>query len=74
MPCLQMKRHLVPSILTLIVLSAAGCSNRGLYDSIQASNRTECGKLPQGEFEECMARNEKSYDEYEREVGESEEP
>jgi hypothetical protein len=53
--------------LILIPLVIAGCSSRGAYEGIQASNRFECTKLPQSQYDECMKNASKPYDEYERE-------
>ena len=45
----------------------AGCSNRGVYEGIQVSNRNECFKLPPSpQYDECMENANISYDEYER--------
>lgn len=52
-------------VLSLILIT--GCSSRGAYEGIQASNRVECSKLPHSQYEECMKAANKSYDEYERE-------
>ena len=55
----------IPLFLALLVL--LGCSNRGAYEGIRASSRFECSKLPPSQYDECMERAGKSYDEYERE-------
>lgn len=54
-------------LLILIIFIATGCTNRGAYEGIQASNRFECSKLPASQYDECMKNANKSYDEYERE-------
>lgn len=56
---------IIPLFLVLLVL--VGCSNRGVYEGIQTSNRNECSKLPPSQYDECMENANKSYDEYERE-------
>ena len=55
--------------LTVLVLflAIAGCSSRGAYEGIQVSNRNECARLPLSEYDECMEKANKPYDEYERE-------
>ncbi len=53
--------------LFLALLVLVGCSNRGIYGGIQASNRNECSKLPPSQYDECMENTNRSYDEYERE-------
>lgn len=53
--------------LFLVLLTLVGCSNRGIYEGIQAGNRNECLKLPPSQYRECMEKANKTYDEYERE-------
>ncbi|MGI9296131.1 MAG: hypothetical protein ACR2PS_19275 [Pseudomonadales bacterium] len=60
-----MKRSIV--LITLLGVSMAACSNRAVYENIQAHNRLECQKLPLSQQEECLQQADKSYDEYERE-------
>lgn len=55
----------IPLFLMFFLL--AGCSNRGVYEGVQASKRIECSKYPLSEYDECMENANKSYDEYERE-------
>lgn len=50
-----------------IALSLTACSARSTYNSIQISNQNECRRMVGSAYEECMARNSKSYEEYERE-------
>ena len=57
--------------LFLVLLVLAGCSNRGVYEGIQTSNRIECSKLPPSQYDECMENANKSYNEYEMERKES---
>lgn len=54
-------------LIMAAILSIAGCSNKAVYDNIQINNRTECNKAPPAQYEECMERANKSYEEYERE-------
>ena len=54
-------------LIFLIFLIIAGCSSRVAYEGIQASNRSECSKLPPSQYDKCMNNANKSYDEYERE-------
>lgn len=58
-------------LLLLSVSTVLGCSYRGSYDSIQASNRMQCRKLPPSQYDECMERFSTSYDDYERQRQES---
>ncbi len=54
-------------IFFILLFAFIGCSNRGAYEGIQASNRFECSKLPPSQYEDCMEQANKSYDEYEQE-------
>lgn len=55
----------IPLLLVLLILT--GCSNRSIYENIQANNRMECSKLPPSQYDECVENANKSFDEYERE-------
>ena len=54
-------------LMACFIFSVAGCSNKAVYDNIQHNNRQECNTVPPAQYEECMARSNKSYDEHERE-------
>lgn len=54
------------TLVVLFFFTVLGCSNRGAYESIQASNRFECSKLPPSQYDECMKKANQSYEEYER--------
>lgn len=51
----------------IVILILASCSNKGIYEGIQTSKRNECSKVPPSQYDECMEKANKSYDEYERE-------
>jgi len=53
--------------LLILAFFLAGCSNRAVYENIQINNRNVCFKVPQSQYEECIERANKSYEEYERE-------
>jgi hypothetical protein len=48
------------------VFLLAGCTNQQIYTAIQENRRQECGKLPLGQYEQCMRDYDTSYEEYER--------
>lgn len=56
---------------TVFMMSAflmiCACSNRGIYESLQASRRYECTKLPPIQYQQCMKDANKSFDQYELE-------
>ena len=61
-----MKSYLaLPMILMTLLISA--CSNKAIYDGLQYSNRNDCTKLPQTQYEECLQRADMSFHEYEME-------
>ena len=43
------------------------CSNQQIYRAVQDNQRLECSKLPQTQFEQCMAELEWDYEDYIRE-------
>ena len=51
----------------LVALVLAGCTNRGVYEGIQESNRNKCFKIPLSQYDKCIENANKSFDEYERE-------
>ena len=52
-------------IITAILLAA--CSQKAVYDNIQLNNRTQCDRAPLSEYDDCMARTNKPYEDYDRE-------
>lgn len=55
--------------MTLIVLFTASCSNRGVYEGIQVSNRSSCYNLPANQRQQCLEELRAiDYDEYQREL------
>lgn len=80
MPVFRYRQHLARSVmdklpLLFVLLAFAACSSKGAYDSIQLNNRIECSKLPPSQYDECIERASKPYEEYERERDEvSEDP
>ncbi len=53
--------------MSLMVLTVFGCSNRAIYENAQINQRDRCLKLPPGQYDECMEKVNKSYDDYEKE-------
>jgi hypothetical protein len=51
----------------MVALLLTGCSNKAVYDSIQFNNRNECNKVPPSQYEECIERASRPYEEYESE-------
>jgi len=47
-----------------------GCSSKAIYENIQINNRNACTKEPPSQYEKCIERANKSYEEYERELKE----
>lgn len=53
--------------IALFISLSFGCSNQATYEALQQSQRNECAKLPQGQYEDCMREVNVPYDDYERE-------
>ncbi|MBW0147161.1 hypothetical protein [Marinobacter arenosus] len=63
-----------PKILSaLLVLAAAGCSNKAVYDNLRLHQRQECLNAPPPTQAECIERTEQSFEDYERARKEAEE-
>lgn len=53
--------------LCLLMVLAAGCSSKQLYNAAQENRLQKCGELHGAQREECEALYQKDYDTYERE-------
>ena len=57
-------------IVGIMVLMGLSCcssfSTQQAYSIIQENQRLQCQKLPAAEYEDCIKRNDRSYDEYQR--------
>ena len=54
-------------LLLSMVIVLAGCTSKGFYEANQVGNRYDCFELPPSEIEECIAKQNKPYEDYERE-------
>lgn len=54
-------------LLLIFTIFVGACSNKAVYENIQSNNRNDCAKLPQSQYDECLERTSKPYEEYERE-------
>lgn len=54
----------------LICMMVAGCSSKAVYDNMQRNSRQECVSVPPAQYDECIERSSKSYDEYKRDRAE----
>lgn len=61
-----MKKAACMITVTVLLLSATACSNRAMYFNGQTNLRTECHEGPMSQYDECMARTSRSYEEYQR--------
>ncbi len=57
--------------IALLISLFCGCNNQVTYEAVQQKQRNECGKLPQGQYEDCVREVGISYEDYERERQES---
>lgn len=59
-------------LLTLTLsLIIVGCSNRAVYENIQLNNRRACNDVPASQYDECIERASKTYEEYKMERDEA---
>lgn len=56
--------------LLMLCILVAGCSSKAVYDNMQRNNRQECVSVPPAQYEECIERSSKSYEEYKRDRAE----
>ncbi|KPJ93935.1 MAG: hypothetical protein AMJ55_07150 [Gammaproteobacteria bacterium SG8_15] len=59
------KNFLFAGLLLVIAMSA--CSSRQAYEAMQTRERNECLTVPESQYQECMERTTRSYDEFSRE-------
>ncbi len=53
----------------LLSVSAAilmACTNNQIHGAVQAHEQMECQKLPQNQYEQCMAEVSETYEDYSR--------
>ena len=55
----------------LLLLLLVGCSSKGTYEATQVGQRNDCLKQPPAQYDDCMSKANKSYEQYERERKES---
>lgn len=55
-------------VIIIIPFLISSCSNKAVYDNINLNNRNACKNLPASQYDECIKRNSKSYEEYERDM------
>jgi len=55
------------TIILIVFFTQTACSYRTAFDAVQAGNRHQCSKLPPSQYDECIGRVSKTYEDYERE-------
>lgn len=60
-----MKRLLF--VIIAVAAFTAACSNRQMYEGLQASKRQQCQKLPEPDRARCLESAGTGYDDYQRE-------
>ena len=58
---------MIKVLFVCVLFTISGCSSKAVYDNIQRDNRQQCMDVPPPQYEECLERSSKSYEEYERE-------
>lgn len=56
--------------LLLVSILVTGCSSKAVYDNMQRNNRQACVSVPPAQYEQCIERSSKSYEEYKRDRAE----
>jgi hypothetical protein len=56
----------ISAFVIAIVGVLAACSDRQVYESLQARERSECAKQPPNLYRACIERADMSYEEYQR--------
>lgn len=59
---------MINRLLFLVALAGlSACSNRAIYENLRIQQQNDCLKEPPGQYEACVERSEKPYEEYRRE-------
>jgi len=53
-------------VFACLLVFMLGCTQRGIYETIQNNERQKCEKLPPAQYEDCMAKSSEGYDDYQR--------
>lgn len=56
--------------ILILILGVSGCSNKAVYDNLQMQHRNDCIKEPPPTYDDCVARSNQSFEDYERERNE----
>ncbi|MDH5539700.1 MAG: hypothetical protein OEY03_09865 [Rhizobacter sp.] len=59
-------KHLLPIVIVCAAVATA-CSNRQMYQGLQAGKRQQCLKLPEPDRARCLESAGTGYDDYQRE-------
>jgi len=51
----------------LLIATTGSCSHKQMYESLQIKQKNDCQKVPPSEYDQCMEKAEKSYEQYEKE-------
>jgi len=57
--------RIIFSVIIFLLVSA--CSNKQVYDAVQANQRSQCSELPPVEYQECRQKEQVSYEQYQEE-------
>ncbi|MEJ8567900.1 hypothetical protein [Elongatibacter sediminis] len=59
------------AVVALIAMASSACSDRQVYDSLQAQQRSRCVNEPAVRYDECMRQAGPDYAEYEQKRNEA---
>ena len=54
-------------IMSLSILSLSACSHQQMYDAVQQGQQVECQKLQGEQYQQCMQKFAKPYQQYQQE-------
>jgi len=60
-------RYLLVLLVSLLSVSCSNSSKKGTYEAIQTGQKNECQALFGNEYDRCVEKYSKPYDEYHRE-------
>lgn len=55
------------SLIIIVSIVLGACSNKEIYNAIQANQHNQCRQLPKEEYEKCLERTKQAYEKYEAE-------
>jgi len=61
-----MTKNILNIIILGVIAILSGCSNEQLYNGIQQNRASACPKYPPSQYEACLRRHSRSYEDYKK--------